>query len=343
MTIERVLHMRYDHSSRSTTRLRCAAVSTVALVVLLAGLLLAACGSSGTSSSPTPTVTATVTASPDASPTAATTGAGADATAEPSPTVMALQSDLKKAGYYTGKLTGVYDAATGAAVKEMEAALKVKGADSQYDAQTYAAEKTAGKQSMTTSFVMQVQSAMQQLGFYAGNIDGVYGAKTVAAVKAFQTSVGLTPDGIAGPKTIAAYEAQIKGDSTVASLQQQLKSWGYYTGPIDGVYGPSTVAAVKALQTALGVTPVDGRWGPKTQAAAQAAHKGGGKSSVITMQIQTDLSTLGYYKGSIDGVYGSSTKAAVMAFQRDHGLTADGVAGPKTTNAINEAMRYTGG
>ena len=47
-------------------------------------------------------------------------------------------------------------------------------------------------------------------------------------------------------------------------------------------------------------------------------------------QIQTKLKQLGYYKGSIDGIFGSDTRKAVISFQKNCGLTADGVAGPKT-------------
>lgn len=47
-------------------------------------------------------------------------------------------------------------------------------------------------------------------------------------------------------------------------------------------------------------------------------------------QIQTKLKQLGYYGGSIDGIFGSETKKAVTAFQKNCGLTADGIAGPKT-------------
>ncbi len=47
-------------------------------------------------------------------------------------------------------------------------------------------------------------------------------------------------------------------------------------------------------------------------------------------QIQTKLKQLGYYKGSIDGIFGSDTKKAVISFQKSVGITADGVAGPKT-------------
>ena len=47
-------------------------------------------------------------------------------------------------------------------------------------------------------------------------------------------------------------------------------------------------------------------------------------------QIQTKLKQLGYYNGSIDGIFGSNTQKAVIAFQKNCGLVADGIAGPKT-------------
>lgn len=50
--------------------------------------------------------------------------------------------------------------------------------------------------------------------------------------------------------------------------------------------------------------------------------------------IQVRLSSLGYYKGNIDGIYGSATEAAVKQFQYDNGLVADGIAGEKTLSAL---------
>ena len=47
-------------------------------------------------------------------------------------------------------------------------------------------------------------------------------------------------------------------------------------------------------------------------------------------RIQTKLKQLGYYNGAVDGIYGSATRKAVISFQRNCGLTADGIAGPKT-------------
>ena len=47
-------------------------------------------------------------------------------------------------------------------------------------------------------------------------------------------------------------------------------------------------------------------------------------------RIQRKLKQLGYYTGSIDGIYGSNTQKAIISFQRSCGLTADGIAGPRT-------------
>lgn len=52
--------------------------------------------------------------------------------------------------------------------------------------------------------VKQIQTKLKRWGYYNGNIDGIYGSKTVAAVKSFQSKNGLTVDGIAGKKTLEA-------------------------------------------------------------------------------------------------------------------------------------------
>src|SRR5690242_12486772 len=49
-----------------------------------------------------------------------------------------------------------------------------------------------------------------------------------------------------------------------------------------------------------------------------------------SLDIQKALKNAGYYQGGVDGKIGSSTKTALKAFQRDNGLTADGVCGRQT-------------
>lgn len=60
-----------------------------------------------------------------------------------------------------------------------------------------------------------------------------------------------------------------------------------------------------------------------------ALSKVGSTGNEVT-SIQKKLKELGFYKGNVDGIYGSGTKNAVIAFQRSVGLTADGVAGKAT-------------
>jgi peptidoglycan hydrolase-like protein with peptidoglycan-binding domain len=55
--------------------------------------------------------------------------------------------------------------------------------------------------------VLTLQSTLKQLGFDPNGVDGVFGPGTEAAVIAFQKSKGLTPDGIVGPNTMAALQA----------------------------------------------------------------------------------------------------------------------------------------
>ena len=64
-----------------------------------------------------------------------------------------------------------------------------------------------------------------------------------------------------------------------------------------------------------------------------ALSKYGSRGEEVT-QIQTKLKRWGYYKGSIDGIYGSKTLSAVKSFQRKNGLTVDGIAGKNTLAAM---------
>ncbi len=54
------------------------------------------------------------------------------------------------------------------------------------------------------SEVTQIQTKLKRWGYYSGSIDGIYGSKTLEAVKYFQRKNGLTADGIAGTKTLQA-------------------------------------------------------------------------------------------------------------------------------------------
>jgi N-acetylmuramoyl-L-alanine amidase len=57
---------------------------------------------------------------------------------------------------------------------------------------------------LTTAQIKTVQTKLKRWGYYSGSVDGIFGSKTKAAVKLFQSKNGLTVDGIVGPKTAAA-------------------------------------------------------------------------------------------------------------------------------------------
>jgi len=69
------------------------------------------------------------------------------------------------------------------------------------------------------------------------------------------------------------------------------------------------------------------------QSHAGAAWRRGDSGSQVT-QIQEKLSQWGYYSGEIDGIFGSRTEKAVKAFQKKNGLTADGIVGNATLEAL---------
>ena len=67
--------------------------------------------------------------------------------------------------------------------------------------------------------------------------------------------------------------------------------------------------------------------------SVSALSKMGSRGSEVK-NIQTRLKKWGYYTGSVDGIYGTATKNAVIKFQKKNGLTADGIAGPATLAKI---------
>jgi peptidoglycan hydrolase-like protein with peptidoglycan-binding domain len=105
--------------------------------------------------------------------------------------------------------------------------------------------------------ILARQMDLQRIGrkYYAGALDGVEGALTVAAVKAFQGDCGLSIDGVYGAKTNAALV------SSTQNVQTLLNNFGYALA-VDGIAGDKTYAAVKAFQAANGLA-VDGIAGPQ--------------------------------------------------------------------------------
>ena len=144
--------------------------------------------------------------------------------------------------------------------------------------------------------VLTLQRLLASLGYFNGDLDGIFGAATEAAVRAFQTANDLYADTIVGPRTwealryvpsetdplepeqqgVPVSETYLSFGSTgeaVVSLQQALASLGYFYGTADGVFGCVTDAAVRAFQYDSGLYP-DGIVGPRTREALREPSSG---------------------------------------------------------------------
>ncbi|MFN9829099.1 MAG: peptidoglycan-binding protein [Pseudanabaena sp.] len=212
-----------------------------------------------------------------------------------------------------------------------------------------------------SSDVKYVQSLLAKNGFDPGAIDGFAGASTKNAIIRAQQSLGLTPDGVAGIRTIAALENGASVDkvdtkasesdatkssvpsSSVMNLQKLLADRGFYNGEIDGILGNQTRSAIIEAQKAYNLTP-DGVAGQQTIAALKSDSSkvttpiSAGTSSTTNCNevanLQELLSKRGFYNGEIDGILGNQTHSAIIAAQKNYGLAADGIAGSKTIAAL---------
>ena len=150
------------------------------------------------------------------------------------------------------------------------------------------------------------------------------------AVRKLQLDLGVQPaDGVFGPSTEAA----------VKDFQQRMMPGE----TADGIVGPKTNTAIQqsaAIDT--GDNPEIEKSDPNSQFAALSgfatSRRGGianNPSQVDAIkELQAELERRGYYKGAIDGKYGPGTREAVKAFQSKFDLFVDGDAGPKTIQAL---------
>jgi peptidoglycan hydrolase-like protein with peptidoglycan-binding domain len=141
--------------------------------------------------------------------------------------------------------------------------------------------------------------------------------------------------------SVGAGYGQPRGELRVRALQRRLRALGHRPGPVDGLYGPRTKAAVEHLQREGGLS-VDGIAGPQTRRLlnpdapplAPGAGYGQRGGSPQVRELQRRLRAQRSGPGPVDGIYGPRTEAAVERFQRSAGEPATGVLSRATAVAL---------
>ena len=219
-----------------------------------------------------------------------------------------------------------------------------------------------------------LQQRLKDLGYYTIRVDGIFGSGTQRAVRWFQSVNGLSVTGKADNATQQLlYSAQAKAASgyspesydtlsrsnrykaAVVPLQRRLKALGYLSGSADGYFGSNTYRAVRNFQSrnGLSVTGVADSgtqqllYSSSARPASGSSSSGSGSSTGYRLlywgcrgdavkRLQQALIDAGYksYVRSADGIYGQWTYDAVRAYQRDVGLSVDGIAGKNTQKKL---------
>lgn len=234
----------------------------------------------------------------------------------------------------------------------------------------------AATAAITTADVEAVQRRLNALGYSAGTADGVVGPRTRAALRSWQQDVDLPSTGVidrvvierlavasVGPRPAQVASAAPPSSQQSASLptraeqvtqvqvrqvQLALREAGFDPGPVDGVMGSRTQAAIRDWQRAQGM-PVTGEvtepllaaFGLHTQVAASPPptrdpastpqRRGGeadlsnsGRLSSYTTAIQEELAQHGYFRGRIGGELSGSLRQAIREYEEDAELPVTG-------------------
>ncbi len=297
------------------------------------------------------------------------------------PDVLAVQQLLSRRGFYNGAIDGIKGARTSAAIIAAQKAYGLS-ADGVAGAQTIAALErdarlpaptttttttttrtttTAPTASSTTkapavsdSNVANLQNLLTDRGFYNGPITGVIGSRTREAIVAAQKAYGLTADGIAGSRTIAALEsgaptpirqpiATTNPTPTVTpstpTIRVETKPQVTPTPTVAATVQPTPAATVKPTPTvAATVQPTTAptvKPTPTVAATVQPNPAASANSQVV--ELQRLLIQRGFYNGKADGVLNAETRNAIVRAQNFYTITpADGSPSTKLIDSLSK-------
>jgi peptidoglycan hydrolase-like protein with peptidoglycan-binding domain len=269
------------------------------------------------------------TTTPPRTPTPQPQDDGVLRTGESGDAVKQLQQRLKELGYYTGSVDGDYGMGTANAVKDFQAANGLT------------ADGIVGKQTDDKVYSYYAVSKKD-----SSNSDSNSNSNSHSATSTPRRT--STPRPTATPNLTNARILVVgMSGNDVRQVQSRLIALGYLAGSADGSYGGATEAAVMAFQKKAKVWD-DGKAGPETQAKLFASNAPKASSLAASVgealkegmngdevrALQKRLIELDYLSGTTDGDFGAGTKTAVIAFQQQNGLKADGIAGTATLNKL---------
>ncbi|MGC9526923.1 MAG: peptidoglycan-binding domain-containing protein [Limnospira sp.] len=211
--------------------------------------------------------------------------------------------------------------------------------------------------------VRNLQDRLRDLGYFSANTTSYFGQITRNAVLRFQQDNLIAATGLVSEETLMLLNQRpvtLPGNISlgpgssgpaVGVVQQQLRRLGFYRGPISNNFDQATATAVRNFQIAYGLPPT-GRveattqavlvsWGavvPGTPSVPSFPSNPPNSSTVLVLGsrgtavvlLQQRLQQLGYYTGTVDGIFGESTRRAVIRFQRAYGIQPTGQVGPTT-------------
>ncbi|WP_170861320.1 peptidoglycan-binding protein [Geitlerinema sp. PCC 9228] len=163
--------------------------------------------------------------------------------------------------------------------------------------------------------VSQLQAALKLLGYYQGDVDGVYDQATADAVSQWQSESGVPADGIVGEATWnLLFPGQTANSQAVETAS-------------DPPNNPDSENNCNCPQ------PDNNNQENANTAVSLPILRRGMQGSAIE-QLQERLRVLGYFRGQATGFFGSQTEAAVESLQAENQIAVDGVVGPTTWRVL---------
>lgn len=177
--------------------------------------------------------------------------------------------------------------------------------------------------------VKQIQQRLRELGFMTGAADGRFGPKTGQGVIDFKRHLyDMAQEEAEAAKVEEAIETEEANEILPAEEAIEPEAAMEAEPAAEEEAEPTFDSTVdEETYRLLAEKGFDEYQGKLTV----------GSSGAETRRLQQRLQTLGYSAGKADGVFGRRTRTAVIDFQRQHGLTQDGIAGEKTQRALYSA------